>query len=66
MIKLTDGKILVNSKDKTLKIFDPINNYNCEFTLKLNTENEIVEIMHIVIAFKTPLLEIYSFNQNLY
>ena len=69
MIKLTDGKILVNSKDKTLKIFDPINNYNCEFTSKLNTENEIVEIIslqngHIVIAFKTPLLEIYSLNQN--
>ena len=62
MIKLTDGKILVNSKDKTLKIFDPINNYNCEFTLKLNTENEIKKELSLTLRKNYP--SITSLTKN--
>ena len=69
MIKLSDNKILVYSKSKTVKIFNPSNNYNCDFTAKLNTQNEIYKIIslqneHLVITYDTPIFEIYSIHIN--
>ena len=69
MIKYNDDKIIMYSTDLTFKILDPLNNYNCDFTAKLNTQNAIYRIIcldngHIVITYKTPILEIYSFQNN--
>ena len=69
MIKLTDGKILLVSEDKTVKVLNPQSDYHEDFTGKINNEKEISDIIslpngHFVVSYTNELLEIYSFGQN--
>lgn len=67
--KLNDDRIILISKDHTVKIVDPLNNFNYDFTGKLENDNQIHEIIslsngHIVVSFSINLMEIYSFGKN--
>ena len=47
MIKLTDGKILLISEDKTVKLLNPQSDYHEDFTGKINNENRISDIISL-------------------
>ena len=47
MIKLTDGKILLISEDKTVKVLKPQSDYHEDFTGKINNENRISDIISL-------------------
>lgn len=72
MIKLHDKRIAVCSNAKTIKIFDPINNYNLDFSfsVEVNTKSKkdwMIQLQngHIVVSSNnSDKLEIYSLSQN--
>lgn len=69
MVKLTDGKILLVSDSRIVKVLDPKSDYHEDFTGELHTEERISDIIslpngHFVVSYNNELLEIYSFGQN--
>ena len=69
MVKLTDGKILLVSDSRIVKVLDPKSDYHEDFTGELHTEERISDIIslpngHFVVSYTIELLEIYSFGQN--
>ena len=69
MVKLTDGKILLVSDSRIVKVLNPQNDYHEDFTGQLDTDSRIHAIIslpngHFVVSYTIELIEIYSFGQN--
>ena len=69
MVKLTDGKILLVSDSRIVKVLNPQNDYHEDFTGQLDTDSRIAAIIslpndHFVVSYTIELIEIYSFGQN--